>query len=321
MGFIALLALLKSKLLVTLLQLLLRLKTLGFLGRVFYVCGLSLWTLLCLPTTPIELASGFVFPLWASTAMSVTGKTCGSILALLLGRRLLRPFVSRLVDRICGGGGAATGGTESAVVHRHIVAELRERPITTMSILRAAPLPTPLKIYGLCLVPPELVPLRTYGGVALVINSVWSLLWCLTGSSASSLQDAVNGAGGSRAQLVAQLAVVLALTGVLAMFGRFARERWREAARITSGGVAEAARSPVRSPGAPSTDSRSPPKIPIPSSSRRSRSRSRTLLTMKNGGSSSRGARAAALHKGLPMEKHEGLIRRGADGGPRVPAR
>ena len=78
---------------------------LGLAGRVGYVCGLGVWTLLCLPTTPVELAAGLSFPLLSCCAMSAAGKTVGSLAALLLGRRLLRPFIARyLADR--GGGGA-----------------------------------------------------------------------------------------------------------------------------------------------------------------------------------------------------------------------
>ena len=103
------------------------LKSLGFVGRCVYVLGLSLWTTLCLPTTPIELASGYIWPLWASTAMSVLAKTAGSLASLLLGRYLLRPLVTRL-----------THGR----MHGHLLKELRERPLQTMSLLRAAPLPS-----------------------------------------------------------------------------------------------------------------------------------------------------------------------------------
>ena len=39
-----------------------------------------------------------------------------------------------------------------------------------MSLLRAAPLPTPLKIYGLSLFPDELVSLWSYAGIAITFN-------------------------------------------------------------------------------------------------------------------------------------------------------
>ena len=37
------------------------LASLGLPGRIGYTLGLSLWTLLCLPTTPVELAAGYIF--------------------------------------------------------------------------------------------------------------------------------------------------------------------------------------------------------------------------------------------------------------------
>jgi len=187
------------------------LKTLGLAGHIGYVAGLSIWTFLCLPTTPIELASGFIFPsLWLSTLMSVAGKTIGSVIALVVGRRLLKPLIARVLSA-------------NNNLLQHLINELRERPIQTMSMLRAAPLPTPFKIYGLCLMPAELVPVSTYLVVALCINSVWSLVWTLTGSSASSLQDAVSGSGSSRGALVAKLLTIGCLMVAFASFTRFAK--------------------------------------------------------------------------------------------------
>jgi len=195
------------------------LKSLGVAGRVGYVVSLSFWTFFCLPTTPIELASGFIFPLWAATFMSVAGKTAGSLFALVLGRRFLKPFISRMLSRVGGGG-------SSSALHRHLVSELKLRPIQTMSILRAAPLPTPFKIYGLCMFEPELVPAPAYFLVALIINTCWSLVWSLTGSSAGSLQDAVSGKGDtSTAALVTKLFTVVALFGCFTAFARFAKAK------------------------------------------------------------------------------------------------
>ena len=62
-----------------------RLNGLGAVGKCAYVVLLSMWTMLCLPTTPVEVAAGFIFPLFSSTTMSILGKTCGSIGALFLG--------------------------------------------------------------------------------------------------------------------------------------------------------------------------------------------------------------------------------------------
>ena len=203
---------LASGLLASVASILGKLKALGAAGRIGYVAGLSLWTLLCLPTTPIELSAGFIFPLWVSTLMSVAGKTAGSVIALLIGRRLFRPVIVRLIKR--SEGGSRTYG--------HLLRELRERPIQTMGLLRAAPLPTPFKIYGLCLLPEKLVPLHTYFMVALIINSCWSLVWSLTGSSASSVQEALSGGTSSFGTIAAKLTSLGALLYAYVAFSRFA---------------------------------------------------------------------------------------------------
>lgn len=189
------------------------LSSLGWPGRVGYVFGLAVWTLLCLPTTPIELAAGFssLGGVCTSAGLSAVGKTLGSLAALLIGRRLLKPLITRWMSHKING-----------PLHRHLLRELQENPIQTMSILRAAPLPTPFKIYSLSLFPVELVPLSTYACIALTFNSLWSLVWSLAGSSASSLQEALEG-NSSVAGVAARLSGVAVLFGLFTMFGRYAK--------------------------------------------------------------------------------------------------
>lgn len=80
------------------------------------------------------------------------------------------------------------------------------------------------------------------------INAAWSLVWSLTGSSASSLQDAVSGGAkgqSSRVALFAQLFTLAAILGAFTLFARFAKAQLSpeacEAAEMTHGGSAESA--------------------------------------------------------------------------------
>ena len=109
---------------------LVRLKSLGLIGKLGYGIGLSLWTLFCLPTTPIELAAGYIFPMVSSASISAVGKTAGNLAALVLGRRLLRPVLQRWLSR-------SDGGT----LHQHLLRELRENPIQTSAFRPASPPP------------------------------------------------------------------------------------------------------------------------------------------------------------------------------------
>ena len=178
-----------------LLDTLMQLRETGLVGQLCYALLLSAWTLACLPTTPIELAAGFIFPTGPAVVMSVLAKTCASMLGLFLGRQLLRSSVSSWVSRRF-----AVDGKLS----KHLRHELTLRPLQTLGLIRSAPLPTPIKIYGISLLPAHLVPWRTYLGVVVTVNSVFSMIWALGGASASSLQDAVSGGNGSAHRLAAQ---------------------------------------------------------------------------------------------------------------------
>ena len=190
------------------------LKGLGFIGRLAYMLGLSLWVVICGPTAPIEVEElpVSIFPIYLSTVMSVVGKTMGNIMAFVLGRHLLKPMVSRMLMR----GGADRGRFPGFVFPIYLSVSrwqddahppavgARQRPIQTMSILRAAPLPTPFKIYGLCLFPSELVPLPHYMCIALVFNTCWSVVWSLAGSTANNLHDVISGQGAARTRRSSQ---------------------------------------------------------------------------------------------------------------------
>mmetsp|Transcript_43216 Transcript_43216/g.113510 ORF Transcript_43216/g.113510 Transcript_43216/m.113510 type:complete len:282 (-) Transcript_43216:250-1095(-) len=193
------------------------LSNLGLAGKLGYLITLSVWTVLCLPTTPIELTAGFCFDKVTAIVASASGKTLGNMAALLIGRAYLQPFIMRQLSSRAGG----------SSLHQHLLHELRENPIQTMSVLRAAPLPTPLKLYGLSLFPAELVTVRRYAIIALVFNLLWSLVWTLAGSSASSMADVLSGSAkeGSHAVLATQVMWLLVLLGGFSMLGRFAMKQ------------------------------------------------------------------------------------------------
>ncbi len=57
-------------------------------GYVGFLIFLTIWTVLALPVTPIEVCAGYVFgPIWG-TLGSLTGKTLGCLGALSIGRLL-----------------------------------------------------------------------------------------------------------------------------------------------------------------------------------------------------------------------------------------
>lgn len=67
------------------------------LGPAYYVGFLSVWVVLCLPTSPIELLPGFLFGLRLGAACSVLGKLLGSALAMGLGRYVFKAPTERYI--------------------------------------------------------------------------------------------------------------------------------------------------------------------------------------------------------------------------------
>lgn len=190
------------------------LSKLGLPGQIGYVLALSAWTALCLPTTPIELTAGFCFSKHVAMITSASGKTLGNVLALFLGRTFLQPLILRQLD----------SWPSWRRYHKHLLRELHELPIQTMSTLRAAPMPTPFKLYALSIFPPELVTMRRYLLIAVFFNTMWSGVWVLAGSSAGSIANIIAGKASedSTANLVSKVVMAICLFGCFSMFSRFA---------------------------------------------------------------------------------------------------
>ncbi|KAL3911698.1 MAG: hypothetical protein SGPRY_008599 [Prymnesium sp.] len=160
----------------------------GRLGLMAYSAFLCFWTTLALPTTPLEMIAGFNFSLAGSTVAGMVGKTCGSVLAFVIGRSMLGPG-KRLLNWFQGKPPKATRSPSSVEIA--LEDALRKRPVQTIGMIRVAPLPSALKPRA--------------------------------GNSASNLQEALNGGGegsNSQKQLVMQFTVLAVLLGGLLIFSR-----------------------------------------------------------------------------------------------------
>ncbi|KAJ1618459.1 hypothetical protein T492DRAFT_1092304 [Pavlovales sp. CCMP2436] len=198
------------------------LQTQGPLGALYYMGFLVLWTLCCLPTTPLEIAAGYTFSPVLSIGASIVGKTAGSLIAFALGRQ----FAARVLARPAGA--ADDGGVTLAGRARALSLQLQSavtaRPVQTITMVRASPMPIAIKNYGLALLPAHVLPGRLFAVITLVVNMPYSIAWSLTGSSASSLQEALSGdARTGGAAVLLKLGALLALFGALSVFARKCR--------------------------------------------------------------------------------------------------
>ncbi|KAL1519711.1 hypothetical protein AB1Y20_023221 [Prymnesium parvum] len=195
----------------------------GRVGLLAYTCFLCVWTTLALPTTPLEMIAGFTFTLAGSTVAGLIGKTCGSVLAFVIGRTLLGPC-RRMMRWMRGKPPLAVDEVKMPSAFGGKLEEaLRQRPVQTICIIRVAPIPGGVKNFGLSLFPSSVVPLPTFVAVTLVTNAPFSFAWSLAGSSASNLQEAMSGGGEGakkQQQLLMQLTALLVTLGVMAALTR-----------------------------------------------------------------------------------------------------
>lgn len=144
----------------------------GWRGFMALLVGFSAWVCFSLPTTPIELAAGFVYgPVWGCVCGTIC-KTAGSCAALLLVRAVGQRY-----------------GWKLPGFFKDKIAALRNRPFLTMIGVRLAPIPLGVKNYGLALCEVGAAP---YTGAALAVNMPFSMLWATAGASCRSLSEALS---------------------------------------------------------------------------------------------------------------------------------
>lgn len=143
----------------------------GWRGFAALILGFSTWVCFSLPTTPIEVAAGFVYgPVWGSSC-GLFGKTAGSCAAFALVRAL----------------GRRRGWKVPEALRPRLVA-LRTHPLMSMVAIRLAPLPLGVKNYGLALCEVQALP---FALASFVVNLPFSMMWAATGASCQTLSEAL----------------------------------------------------------------------------------------------------------------------------------
>mmetsp|Transcript_35522 Transcript_35522/g.81353 ORF Transcript_35522/g.81353 Transcript_35522/m.81353 type:complete len:310 (-) Transcript_35522:92-1021(-) len=184
----------------------------GWQGYWLLIVLFSAYVCLALPSTPVEIATGFMYgPFWGSVCGTVS-KTVGSTLAFFIGVQLGRQVLSD------------DAPSKVPAVLRPRLAALQDQPCLTMIGIRLAPLPLAVKNYGLALCR---VPIGPYILASLVVNTPFSVLWALTGASCHSLLDALsfrtsskNGEGGLSPYVTSLLPAVGSLILLIVLIGR-----------------------------------------------------------------------------------------------------
>jgi len=144
----------------------------GWHGYCILLAAFSLYICLSLPSTPVEIASGYLYGYFWGSFCGAFSKTAGSTIAFLLGRALGRRYGYTVPEAL-----------------KPKLAALQSAPCLTMVGIRLAPLPLAVKNYGLSLCE---VPLLEYVVASLIVNVPFSVMWSSTGASCHSLSEALS---------------------------------------------------------------------------------------------------------------------------------
>lgn len=141
------------------------LSSMGTKGLIAYIFAFMVWELVVGVTTPVETAAGMAFGFQKGIVANAIGKTSGAILAFLLGRFVLKDYVTKKL--------------ESNEYMELVKDSITRTPIRVALIWRFSFLPEQIKNFGL-----SILPVKTWQFIAAVLlhGFPFTLLWTFMGN-------------------------------------------------------------------------------------------------------------------------------------------
>jgi uncharacterized membrane protein YdjX (TVP38/TMEM64 family) len=184
-------------------------------GPLFFTAFLSIWVVICLPCTVVEMVPGFLFGIKTGWMVSTVGKSIGSAISLYLGRYVFKEATEKFVF------------ARYPILRKLGIAAEREG-FPFLLFIRGMWLPIALKNYGLAVLN---VPIRDVLLAGFLTSIPHSLLWAWLGSEMNSLAEVVQGSGkislsdvipGRDIVFIAAPIIVLSLIVARNFYNRFA---------------------------------------------------------------------------------------------------
>ncbi|KAL7525411.1 hypothetical protein ACHAWF_001349 [Thalassiosira exigua] len=159
----------RKKFRVALLQTLNDVASKGNRGLLLYAFGFVWWEVCGLPTSVVETAAGMAFGYKRGLLGSFAGKTCGSIVAFLLGRTLLAEAAGRRMEGVKAFGSIERG--------------MARNPVWGTMVVRYSPFPQFLKNFSLSVTRSVKFPLFL---LAIFVHGFpFSMLWAALGEDSA----------------------------------------------------------------------------------------------------------------------------------------
>jgi len=171
----------------------------SLIACITYIGAYVVSSLLCVPLTPFEILTGFIFGLRFGVCLDIAGRVTGALISFNIARVLSRTKI----ECFCVQGTRYMKGIGAAV---------KEQGLRFVVLFNLAYVPVAVKNYGLGFVPE--VSLGKFVTAIFIVEVPMASIWALIGSSAAcaldsegislsnatAVHDAINGAGGSGSQ-------------------------------------------------------------------------------------------------------------------------
>jgi len=148
----------------------------GNMGILLYCVAFSVWVILCMPSTILEIVPGFLFGIKTGFAVTMVGKNLGSFTAMLLGQTLLRSYVQDKAKAYPN-----LKGIEIAI---------KKQGFAMILLVRSVMMPIAIKNYGLAAIGVS----ATQNITAAILSGIpFCFMWVYVGSTAKDLVEIVEG--------------------------------------------------------------------------------------------------------------------------------
>ena len=153
----------------------------GPVAPVVYSVTFTLATVACLPSSLIEIISGFLFPLPVALAVNITGKFTGAVLAFVLGKTACKDFVSRKAQGI------------KVLRALRVAINAHSNAFKLALLLRLSPAPIFVKNYGLGALELSLVNFMAATAISAVpMGIVWAMVGGAARDAGGGIMDLVS---------------------------------------------------------------------------------------------------------------------------------
>mmetsp|Transcript_85871 Transcript_85871/g.148697 ORF Transcript_85871/g.148697 Transcript_85871/m.148697 type:complete len:245 (+) Transcript_85871:75-809(+) len=151
-------------------------KAQGTVGIVIYMVVFSIWVVLCMPSTILEILPGFLFGTWTGFLVCMVGKNVGSFAAMILGRTILEDVMQQKAKEW-----PLLDGIKIAI---------QKQGFMMILLVRTVMMPIAIKNYGLAAIG---VPAWMNISAAVLSGIPFCFMWVYVGSTTKSLVEIVEG--------------------------------------------------------------------------------------------------------------------------------